>query len=394
MKILFISVHGDPLAKLGSAQAGGQNNYVRQITVALERLGHQIDVATHWNNKKNKVTSFYGQNIKVLRIAAGQRKYVKKDMMFELLPDFFSELEQKTDLSSYDLIHTNYWLSGTVGLMIKEKYHKPLVHTSHSLGHVKARVTGIRDENRLKMENTILRTADRVIATTNDEKTKIGKITHENSYVDIVSIGVNDAFVDSGERIMPEQTSFMFTGRLNQAKGIYVLFEAFARYLEMGDSSARLTIAGGGPEDFDERGCCVPRSSRLRAALEPIRDNVDIIGPKSQQELAGLYKDKTALIVPSYYESFGMVASEAHAAGLPVIASRVGGLKDVVADNETGLLFRNKNFVELAQCMNKLASDRDLNLRMGEAAVKRAYEVFNWGPISKQLESIYESVIK
>ncbi|NLW11312.1 MAG: glycosyltransferase family 1 protein, partial [Clostridiaceae bacterium] len=186
MKILFISVHGDPLAKLGSSQAGGQNNYVRQITTALENRGHQIDVATHRNNKKNKATSFYGQNIRVLRIAAGQHKYVKKDLMFDLLPDFFAELEQRTDLASYDLVHTNYWLSGTVGLMIKEKYNKPLIHTSHSLGHVKARVTGVRDENRLKSENIILRTTDRVIATTNDEKNKIIKITHDNSQVSVV----------------------------------------------------------------------------------------------------------------------------------------------------------------------------------------------------------------
>ncbi|NLW11204.1 MAG: glycosyltransferase family 1 protein, partial [Clostridiaceae bacterium] len=158
--------------------------------------------------------------------------------------------------------------------------------------------------------------------------------------------------------------------------------------------SARLTIAGGGPEDFDERGCCVPRSARLRAALEPIRDNVEIIGPKSQQALSKLYKDKTALIVPSFYESFGMVASEAHAAGLPVIAARVGGLKDVVVDNVTGLLFRNKNAAELADCMYKLASDRELNERMGQAAIRRAYEVFNWVPISEQLEKIYEQAIE
>lgn len=394
MKILFISVHGDPLAKLGSSQAGGQNNYVRQVTTALEKRGHQIDVATHWNNKKNKDTAFYGQNIRVIRIAAGQKKYVKKDLMTDLLPDFFRELEQRTDLSSYDIIHTNYWLSGSVGLMIKEKYNKPLIHTSHSLGHVKARVTGVRDQERLKTENIILRTADRIIATTNDEKNKIMKITHDNSNVSVVSIGVNDAFVDSGERILPQETSFMFTGRLNKAKGIFVLFEAFAKYLKTGDTNAKLIVAGGGPEDFDERGCCIPRSAKLKTALEPIRNNVDVIGPKSQKDLAILYKDKTALIVPSFYESFGMVASEAHAAGLPVIAARVGGLKDVVADNETGFLFSGKNTSELAECMHKLASDRDLNLKMGEAAIKRAYEVFNWVPISKQLENIYEAAIE
>jgi glycosyltransferase involved in cell wall biosynthesis len=394
MKILFISVHGDPLARLGSAQAGGQNNYVKQITEALEQLGHQVDVATHWNNKKNRHVGHTGSNINVYRIAAGEHRFVKKDLLYDLLPRFFTELEESIDLKSYDVIHTNYWLSGLVGLMIRDKYRKPLVHTSHSLGAVKAKVTGEKNAVRLATEYKILQTADRVIATTNDEKKKILKMTAGNSKVSVVSIGVNEAFLLKGERRMPEQTRFMFTGRLNQAKGIFVLLEAWANYLEKGDKEARLIIAGGGPEDFNEQGCCVPRSAKLRLALDPVKDNVDVIGPKSQMELAELYRGCTALIVPSFYESFGMVASEGQASGLPVIASRVGGLKDVVSDHETGLLFKNKNAAALADCMHKLATDRELNLKMGQAAVQRALNVFNWQQISIELEKIYGQLLE
>jgi glycosyltransferase involved in cell wall biosynthesis len=111
-------------------------------------------------------------------------------------------------------------------------------------------------------------------------------------------------------------------------------------------------------------------------------------------ELAELYRDCTALIVPSFYESFGMVASEGQASGLPVIASRVGGLKDVVSDHETGLLFKNKNAAALADCMHKLATDRELNLKMGQAAVQRALNVFNWQQISIELEKIYGQLLE
>ena len=393
MRILFISVHGDPLAKLGSSQAGGQNNYVRSLTVALESNGHQIDVASHWSNKRNKEFGYYGNNIRVIRIAAGNKGFVKKDLMRDLLTDFFHELEQKTDLASYDLIHTNYWLSGQVGLLIKEKYQKPLVHTSHSLGYVKANVTGVKDERRQQAEKQILETADRVIATTRDEKKKILKITSGKSNVKVVSIGVSKEFFNIQNRINPQQTRFMFTGRLNKAKGIFVLMEAFAEYLASGDKNAELVIAGGGAEDFDERGCCVPRSAEIREALHEIRDNISFIGSKSQPELAKLYSECTALIVPPHYESFGMVASEAQAAGLPVIASRVGGLKNVVLDGETGLLFRYKMASDLVYCMKRLADNRDLNDKLGKNAAKHAAENFDWNQISLILGKVYEQIV-
>jgi glycosyltransferase involved in cell wall biosynthesis len=392
MKILFISVHGDPLAKLGSSQAGGQNNYVKQLTSALSENGHQIDVATHWSNKRSKEFSYYGQNIRVIRIAAGKKGFVKKDLMRDLLGDFFHELEQKTDLASYDLIHSNYWLSGQVGLMIREKYSKPLVHTSHSLGYVKAGVTGIKDERRQKAEKQILETADRIIATTLDEKNKILKITSGNCDVSIVSIGVSQDFFNIVDRINPQPAKFMFTGRLNKAKGIFVLLEAFAEFLSAGHKDTSLVIAGGGAEDFDERGCCVPRSSEIRDALSEIRDNVIFIGSKSQPELAKLYSECTALIVPSHYESFGMVASEAQAAGLPVIASRVGGLKNVVLDGQTGLLFKNKKASDLVYCMKRLAEDRELNDRLGKNAARYAAETFNWHQISLMMGNVYDQL--
>ncbi len=392
MKILLISVHGDPLERLGSVQAGGQNNYVKQVAQALENQGHQVDVATHWNNKRSKGSQTFGKNITVMRIAAGQRKFVRKDELVHLLPAFFEELEQRTDLASYDVIHTNYWLSGLVGLMIKGKYNRPLVHTSHSLGHVKAKETGSVAEGRLEAEKRILTEADRVIATTNDEKKKIDKWTDRKSSVRVVSIGVHEVFFNEEPRELPSQPRFMFVGRMTKAKGIFVLLSAFADYLAQVNPDASLVIAGGGKDDFIEGRNFEPKREEIRALISGIESRVNFVGPKSQAELAMMFKTCTAVIVPSFYESFGMVASEAQAAGVPVIASAVGGLKDVVVHGETGLLFRNKRVVELRACMRRVSEDPALNLHMGEQARRHAEQTFNWQSISALMEKIYADI--
>ena len=393
MKILFISVHGDPLAKLGSAQAGGQNNYVRQITLALEKRGHQIDVASHQSNKRSWPQQIYGQQIRAIRLSAGHPGFVRKGKLYEYLPDFFTELSQRVNLASYDVIHSNYWLSGLVGLMIREQFAKPLIHTSHSLGHVKARMTGVVESVRLLSEKRILQEADWVIATTNDEKNKIMRLTGQQSNVAIISIGVSQIFFAGGPRVLPEQTRFIFTGRLNQAKGIVVLLKAFRQYLDCCDAQARLVIAGGGKEDFSQDRSFEPRSALIRSLLTDIREQIDFLGPTTQEELSVLYRTGTALIVPSHYESFGMVASEAQAAGLPVIASRVGGLKDVVRDGESGLLFRNKSADDLLDCMKRISIDRTYNQWLGEQAVRHAQAHFDWDQIAADLEAIYEQAI-
>ena len=391
MKILFISVHGDPLERLGSSQAGGQNNYVRQLTIALEKRNHEIDVATHWNNKKVKETQIYGRNIKVIRIAAGHRSFVKKEHLIDLLPAFFKELHQHTNLSEYDVIHTNYYLSGQIGLMIKDKIGKPMFHTSHSLGHIKARAMGIVDDKRLEVERQILRAADCIIATTQDEKNKIKKFTGSNSNVEVVPIGVGDSFFDGETRTLPDTPRFMFAGRLTQAKGIFVLFQAFAEYIKRFNPNAELIIAGGGRNDFIDGSDCVPKSSALRTSVAGIESSIRFVGPKKQAELAALFKQSTAVIVPSFYESFGMVAAEATATGVPVIASKVGGLKNVVFDGKTGLLFKNKSIPDLLSCMRKLAEDRELNSQLGEQAKQYAAKIFNWESISEHMEALYEN---
>ena len=388
-KVLFISDHGDPLAKLGGKQSGGQNNYVRQLAEALAKRGLCVDVATHWNDPDSPQIERFGDGCRVIRITAGRKAFVPKSDMLNLLPAFYKEMKTTLDLGGYDVVHTHYWLSGLLGLMIRNDYGTRIVHTSHSLGIAKAKATGTVEEERLRAEKEILGRVDRVIATTPTEKDIILDFAGMRSSVSVVSIGVDRSFeraftaADKGESPL-----FVYAGRFEQTKGILTLLRAFRIFLRHG-KDARLILAGGAEEDIDPKSG-LPLKARLRSAVAGMEDRVIFLGPLSQVELADLFCRATAVIVPSYYESFGMVAAEAQACGTPVIASEVGGLQDVVQDGRTGLLVSAKNPAELSRGLRRIAGDPKFAERLGRQALKRARKVFNWPAIAADIHEIYE----
>ncbi|MCM3089263.1 glycosyltransferase [Bhargavaea ginsengi] len=388
-KILFISDHGDPLAKLGGKQSGGQNNYVRQLAEALAERGLRVDVATHWSDPDTpQVERFGGGSCRVIRIAAGRKEFVPKSDMLDLLPAFYKEMKSIMDLDTYDIIHTHYWLSGLLGLMIRDEYGTRIVHTSHSLGIAKAKATGQVEEARLRAEKEILGRADRVIATTPTEKEMILDFAGIRSSVSVVSIGVDRSFERPFSAAKGESPLFVYAGRFEQTKGILTLLRAFRIFLRHG-RDARLILAGGAAEDIHPRSG-LPLKARLRTAVAGMEDRVTFLGPLSQHGLADLFCRATAVIVPSYYESFGMVAAEAQACGTPVIASEVGGLQDVVQDGRTGLLVSAKNPAELARGMRRIAANPEFADRLGRQALKRARKAFNWQAIAADIHDIYE----
>ncbi|TWT24630.1 glycosyltransferase [Planomicrobium sp. CPCC 101110] len=399
-KVLFISDHGDPLAKLGGKQAGGQNNYVKQLALALEKRGWQVDVATHWCDETAPRVETFGKSCRVYRIKAGYKGFVSKNEMYTMLPAFYKEMKQTLPLDSYDLVHTHYWLSGLIGKKLKEEFGLPFVYTSHSLGWAKEKATGIRDERRMKAEATILQSADQILATTKSEKQLIQENVASPSPISVIPIGVDQAFKVRGNRkhlrrkLGYESPLFVFAGRLEETKGIYTLLQAFQLLVAKGDSSynPRLLIAGGDEEAIDPA-TRMPLDKSLCYALRGIEDKVEFLGPKSQDELATLFNVATATVVPSFYESFGMVAAEAQACGSPVIASDVGGLKNVVRDGVTGLLVETKNEVDLAIAMEVLAANTLLAERLSRQAIDVANQEFQWTSISKKIDAMYEVII-
>ncbi|GKV70029.1 glycosyl transferase [Sporosarcina sp. NCCP-2716] len=390
--ICMISDHGDPLAPLGTSQAGGQNNYVKQLALALDARGHSVDVFTHWNSAETPQYETFGNRCRVIRVAAGNRGFVEKSDMIHLLPSFLNEMLQLQDFSRYDVLHTHYWLSGLLGEKLKKTYSTPWIHTSHSLAVAKEQATGLREPRRLKAEQLILSSADAVIATSLTEKALIQSSVRRSSPIAVIPIGVDSVF-SPGSHSMRRPLTFTFAGRLEETKGIFTLLRAFKllTYSDLLDTPVRLRIIGGDETQVD----AVNRqalSPRLQEAVRGIEDRVDFLGCLPQDKLAVHFQDSLAVIVPSYYESFGMVAVEAQACGSPVIASKVGGLGDIVLDKKTGLQTAPGNVKELASSMGFLAKRPDVARQLGRTAAQFAKQNFNWSRIAKKVDKLYEGV--
>ncbi|WP_338472545.1 glycosyltransferase [Niallia sp. XMNu-256] len=392
-KVLFISDHGDPLAGLGGKQSGGQNNYVKQLALALDELGLSVDVATHWSNPNAPQVEVFGESCRVIRIAAGKKGYMNKSEMYNILPEFYREMQNIIPLDTYDVVHSHYWLSGLLGLVIKNTYDIPLVHTSHSLAIAKYRGTGKKETKRLHAEKDILRKADVVIATTTNEKDLIKSFAGPQANVVVSSIGVDrDVFYPNKRKKNQSVPVFSFAGRLQETKGILTLLNAFNKLNNRINHDIKLIIAGGDKEDVD-LATFKPKKKELQEAIRGIEDKVKFVGPKTQEELADLFNTSTAVVVPSYYESFGMVAAEAQACGTPVIASGVGGLQNVVSDGFTGIHVEPKNSDHIVKAMALLAKDIYLAKELGKQAAEYSRKAFNWEKIAKQMNMTYEGLI-
>lgn len=389
-KILFISDHGDPLAKLGGEQAGGQNNYVKQLATYLADRGLAIDVVTHWSDENTPQIEAFGKSCRVIRIAAGRKGFVPKAEIADLLDDFYQEMDGLLHLEDYDIIHSHYWMSGLLGLSVKAAYGLPLVHTSHSLGVAKAKATGVKEKKRIGAERKILRKADAVIATTPTEKKIIKKFAGSKPNVAVIPIGVARTFEEVKYRKPPVDARFVYAGRFTETKGLFTLLEAFRQFLKQ-DLSAELILAGG-DEHAINLNTGHPVLPVLCEAVEGIEDSVTFIGPTAQEELAVLFSKATAVIVPSYYESFGMVAAEAQGCGTPVIASEVGGLQDVVKDEKTGLLVPPEDPKALSEAMTRLAEERRFTEKLGRVAMKREARLYTWPLIARTVQDLYEVI--
>ncbi len=407
-KVMFISVHGCPLAKLGGIQSGGQNVYVRELVTALDKIGVTVDVFTHWADISQPRIVPIGKKSRVIRLAAGSPGFRSKHEMADNLPKFLRELKQYiVDPYTYALIHSNYWLSGRVGLNLRKSMGIKLVHTSHSLGAVRRGVIVKAPDPgmiyRLYVEKELFQTSDRVIATTPSEKAVLTDFySAPSERIKLVPCGVNTGvFHPCKQKIEPEHLPrnkkiILFVGRFEENKGLDILLQSLVILQNKFPLTAAMTclvVAGG--DDLN----LLPNqvSSEKQKYLDFIETNgltslVRFIGPIKHEDLASYFRSASVTVVPSFYESFGLVAVEAMASGCPVVASRTGGLADNVINGKTGLLVEPKNPEELAIAINTLLTDEQLIVQMAkEAAIHGGH--FSWLDIAWDMLSIYKEVI-
>ncbi len=407
--IAMLSVHTCPLAVLGGKETGGMNVYVRDLSRELGRRGHHVDVYTRSQNPDvPRISRGIGAGVRVIHLPAGPEHPYDKHRVYDHLPEFVGGVldQAKADGIDYGILHSHYWLSGAAACELRQWWDVPVVHMFHTLGKMKNVVADKRPseretDQRVTVETDIVERCDALIAATPAELDQLTRLYGaEPDKVHVISPGVDTdcfhpipaAHAKEHISICPDSRIILFVGRIEPLKGIDHMLEAIAlvvrRHPELRDDLC-VPIVGGEPCRIAEDDEMV-RLQELRETLG-ISDIVTFLGSRNQDTLQYYYSAAEMVVMPSDYESFGMVALEAMACGTPVIASDVGGLAFLVKDGKTGYRVPAGDTEALAERIAHLLTDDLSRRRIGQRASCWA-ESYAWPYIAARIEDVYRAV--
>ncbi len=405
----MLSVHTCPLATLGGKETGGMNVYVRDLTLELSRRGIAVDVFTRSQNACVPPVHRLGLNGRVIHVKAGPEAPYDKNRVYDHLPEFvenvicFAESKGRT----YDVIHSHYWLSGWAARELKKRWGKPIIQMFHTLGQMKNSVAQRAEEmetaRRIGIEAEIMGFADRLVAATPMEKAQMAWLYGADpAKITVIPCGVDVKLF----RPIPQKAAktylglpdnhkmVLFVGRIEPLKGIDTLIRAMALVVKdfpNWQEDLCLTIVGGDASDRPETlNAEMARLQRLRAELG-ITELVTFLGAKAQDTLPYYYSAADVCIMPSHYESFGMVALESMACGTPVIASKVGGLSFTVQNGITGFLVPERQPEALAEKIDLVLKNDVLRGKLGRQANQWAQR-YSWATVANQVTNLYRQV--
>jgi D-inositol-3-phosphate glycosyltransferase len=411
LRIAMLSYHTCPLATLGGKDTGGMNVYVREITRQLGVMGIHVDVFTRSQNEHvPHVLHDLGYGNRIVHIPAGPEYPLPKKELTTFIPQFVANIQYFAENKgiSYDLIHSHYWMSGMAAMELIKKWNIPNIQMFHTLGLMKNRVAQTPDElegeYRITGEREVLIAANRIIAATTAEyaqllwlyQADVNKITVIPPGVDVgkfYPIPPDEAKEFIG--VPPCERMLLFVGRIEPLKGLDVLIEAIGilhKNEVLKENPFCLAIIGGDPEVNQKQRDI--EMSRIKGLTEQygLKNLVTFLGKRSQDSLPYYYSAAEAVVVPSQYESFGMVALEAMACGTPVVASQVGGLAYLVQDGITGYTVPVDEPAQLADRLALLLQDKNLRNQLGRQAVQVAQD-YAWEKITARLVNVYEEVL-
>jgi len=406
-----LSYHTCPLAVLGGKDTGGMNVYVRDLTRQLGAMAIHVDVFTRSQDEHvPHVLHDLGFGNRVVHIPAGPENPLPKVELARHLPQFVEGIQQfarHKDIQ-YDLIHSHYWMSGLAGESLKAAWKVPLVHMYHTLGLMKNRIARTREEMegeyRINGEKQVLQKADRIIAATLAEQAQLQFLYMANTdRITIIPPGVDTSHFypispDEAKAVIgmdPNDRMLLYVGRIEPLKGVDTLIRAMASIRQ--DCGERdcphvLTIIGGDPDASPEdMNVEMARLRRLCTELG-MDDVVLFLGKRSQDSLPYYYSAADVVVMPSHYESFGMVALEAMACGIPVVASQVGGLAFLVQDGVTGFVVPDGEPEMLSNRLTELIRNDALRMKMGQQAALAARE-YAWERVATRVVAVYQALL-
>jgi D-inositol-3-phosphate glycosyltransferase len=401
-RIAVVSMHTSPTASLGQNGNGGLNVYVREVCSAFSDRGIATDVFTRRQSPDDPTIESLAPLSRVIYLPAGRS--LDKYSLYNEVPGFAAEIRSfaEREKLQYDLLYSHYWLSGEVACLLRPEMGAGWAHIAHTLGLVKNRTlaSGARPEPalRIRVEGEVAQQADLLIASTADEADElIQSYRADPERVYVVAPGIDLATFQPIDRAEARRKIgygagrlLLFVGRLERLKGVEIAIRAVALLQGRDHEDLRLIVLGEDSRDADES-----EKERLKAVADSlgVRDRIDFLGSVAHHELPYFYAAADACVMPSYSESFGLVALEAQACGRPVVASGVSGLRSVVRDEVSGYLVDGDDPAIYAERLGRLLANPELAQQMGRRGRLLAQR-FSWTRTADRLEGLFEDVIE
>ncbi|MFN8423560.1 MAG: glycosyltransferase [Anaerolineae bacterium] len=410
-RIAMLSVHTCPLAAPGGKQTGGMNVYVRELMRQLGRRGFLVDAFTRSESADipHVPDTDLGPNVRVVHVVAGPETPVTRDEIWAHVGAFVDGVEayMRAEGVRYDLYHSHYWMSGYVAEKMRRTHPAPIVHMFHTLGAMKDLAAGdvpsTENPERIPTERAIMGYADALVAATAiDMQHMVDLYGADPSKIEIIPPGVDlDVFrpMPRAEALGhlhrdPCERIILFVGRMDPIKGLDTLIRAMGivvgRDPTLKENACLCVVGGDASEDLRRTDAELGRLNELADSLG-LGHLVRFVGSQSQDALRYYYNAAEVVVVPSRYESFGMVALEAMACGTPVIASDVGGLSTLIRDGRTGFLVPDGDPEALAAKLQPLLALPEIHDTLGEHGIATA-EAYGWPAIAERVEALYGRV--
>lgn len=401
-RVAYLSMHTSPLLQPGVGDAGGMNVYIHELAQTMVERGVEVDVFTRRCRPDAPAIVEVMPGYRVHHVAAGPAESLPVARLPRYVGEFAHRVIEQVDDDRPEIVHSHYWLSGWAGLLVKRRLGLPLANSFHTLGRIKD-LTRRHDEPptpllRIATEHEVIEGSDCVVASTPFEAQDL--LEHYGADPGRLCTsppGVDHSLFRPGDRRLARRRlgwtdispTLLFVGRIQSLKGADVAIEALAR-LRQAHPRARLVMIGGASGSGGDRELDALRS---RASRPDLDGAVTFLPPVPHDQLPDVYRAADLLLLPSRSETFGLVAAEAQASGLPVVAARVGGLVHVVDDGGSGVLVDGWEPDAYAAAVDKIVSDPALATRLSEGAVAWA-ERFSWEATALRLLELYEGVIE